>query len=52
MRKFLLITGMIGVAGVAAGALAYIFGREQIEDTLAGVGATKPTRKTKSQAAA
>ena len=52
MRKLFLITGMIGVAGVAAGALAYVFGREQIEDALAGVGASKPKRKAKTQGAA
>jgi hypothetical protein len=36
---------------VAAGALAYVFGREQIEDTLAGIGTTKPKRKEKTQTA-
>ena len=49
MRKFFLLTGMIGLAGVAAGALAYVFGREYIEDALAGISSDKPKRKTETE---
>jgi len=55
MRKFFLLTGMIGLAGAAAGALAYVFGREYIEKALSGISSSKPERKTepkKKQAAA
>lgn len=55
MRKFFLLTGMIGLAGVAAGAVAYVFGREYIEDALAGISSSKPKKKAetvKKQAAA
>ena len=49
MRKIFLITGMIGLAGVAAGALAYVFGRESIEGALAGISSSKPARKTETK---
>ncbi len=48
MRKFFLLTGMIGLAGVAAGAVAYVFGREYIEDALAGISSSKPKKKTET----
>ncbi len=39
---------MVGLAGVAAGALAYVFGREYIEDALAGISSDKPKKKTET----
>jgi hypothetical protein len=50
MRKFFLLTGMIGLAGIAAGAVAYVFGREYIEDALAGISSSKPKKKTETGA--